>query len=194
MKRSILTLAATALLTLGLASPAIAAPPPSGPGGTTPTAGYYTNSTAKLPTCKSIGSAAAMRNSSTTFSYLGDLSNPLTGVGYGTTMAGAKTIIEDGGYSCSWLVGPKKSLTISVARISPYDRAVLTGLYLSQFGSAGTSIGGTNLYFSGYAGSTHEVGFLLEEGVYVTGKVTDDGDYFPAVLQDVSDMVYNLND
>ena len=108
-------------------------------------------------------------------------------------MAGAKTILEDGGYSCTWLVGPKKSLTISVARISSYDRSVLTGLYLSQFGSAGTSISGTSMYFSGYAGSTHEMGFLLEEGVYVTGKVTDDGDYLPAALQDVSDMVYTLN-
>ena len=30
--------------------------------------------------------------------------------------------------------------------------------------------------------------------MYLTGKVTDNGDYFPAVLQDISDMVYYLND
>ena len=183
MKRTALTLAATAALTLGLAAPAVAAPP-----------AYYQNAPANVPTCKQIGNATAIVNSASTFTPLGDLSNPLTGAGYGTQMTAGRPIINDGGRSCTWLVGAKKTLTISVAPISPYDRGLIQSLYLSTFGSSGTSVGGTNMYYAGQTGSVHEVGFLLEEGVWLTGKVTDDGDYFPAVLQDVSDMVYNLND
>ena len=182
MKRTALALAAAALLTLGLASPAVAAPPLS-----------QVNATVALPSCKQIGNSAAIHNSASTFTSLGDLSNPLTGTGYGTQLSSAYGIIEDGGRSCSWRVGTKKTLTISVAPISPYDRAVIRSLYLSTFGSSGTSIGGSNLVFHGYTGSVHEVGMLLEDGVWLTGKVTDDGDYFPAVLQDVSDTIYDLN-
>lgn len=190
----VIAIAAAVLLAASIATPAVAAPPPSGPGGSTPAPGYYTNAVVALPNCKAMGRAAALRNSASTFTLLGDLSNPLTGAGYGTTMAGAKTIIEDGGFSCTWQLAPKQTLTISIAPISAYDRARIQSLYLTTFGTTGTSIGGSNLMFHGYSGSTLEVGMLLEEGVYLTGRVTDVGDYFPAVLQDIADMVYYLND
>jgi hypothetical protein len=198
MNRTVIALAAAAALTIGLAGPAAAAPPtPSAPGPTQPVPAlptwYYTNSSAKLPSCKSMGRAPILLASASTFTPLGDLSNILTHAGYGTQLSTAHAIIEDGGYSCTWQLAPKKTFTISISRISPADRTTITSLYLSQFGSTGTSVGGTNMYFSGYTGSIHEVGFLLDEGVWVTGKVTDDGDYFPAVLQDISDMVYSLN-
>jgi hypothetical protein len=183
MTRTALTIAATAALTLGLAAPAVAAPP-----------GYYQNASVTLPTCTQIGNAPALEISTRTFTPLGDRSNPLTGAGYGTEMPTGKSIIEDGGRSCTWLVGSKKTLTISVAPLSPYDRGRIPSLYLSTYGSVGSFVGGNNFYYGGQAGIVHEVGFLLEEGVWVTGKVTDDGDFFPAVLQDVSDMVYHLND
>lgn len=198
MKRTALTLAAVATLTLGLAAPAAAAPPVPSPGGSTPPAPtvnwYYLNAAVTLPTCAQIATSPALVNSVSTFVSLGDLSNPSTHAGYGTQLSSAHGIIEDGGHSCTFLLaGTKKTFTVSVAPISPYDRGRIQSLYLSVFGSSGTSIGGTNRVFHGYTGAVHEVGFLLEDGAWLTGKVTDDGDYFPAVLQDVSDTIYNLN-
>lgn len=183
MKRTAITIVAAALLTLGLATPAAAAPP-----------GYYVNASAALPTCKQIANAPALRSSVSTFQSLGDLSDPLRGTGYGTQLSSGYAIIDDGGHSCTFsLLGTKKTFTVSVAPISPYDRGRIQSLYSSTFGSTGTSIGGSNLVFGGYTGTVHEVGFLLEDGVWLTGKVTDNGDYFPAVLQDVSDTIYALN-
>ena len=199
MKRTALTLAAAAALTLGLAAaPAAAAPPAPSPGGAAPAvpsiSWYYQNASVTLPTCKQIGTSPALVNSVSTFDSRGDLSNISTHTGYGTQLSTAHSIIEDGGHSCTfWLTGTKKTFTVSVAPISPYDRARIQSLYSTTFGSTGTSIGGSNLYFHGYTGSVLEVGFLLEEGVWLTGKVTDVGDYFPAVLQDVSDTIYTLN-
>ena len=202
MNRTALTLAAVAVLTLGLVTPAAAAPPVPAP---VPTPGGYTppipatnwltaNANVTLPTCAQIASAPALVNSASTFVSRGDTSNITTHTGYGTQLSTGHTIIEDGGHSCTfWLAGTKRFFIVSVAAISVLDRAQITGLYSSVFGSTGYSIGGSNLIFAGYTGSIHEVGFLLEEGVWLTGSVTNDGDYFPAVLQNVANTVYELN-
>ena len=196
MKKSIAITAAAACLVIGgIASPAAAAPPPSDPGTVypAPVNPYYVDSAANLPTCKQIAGVPALRRSASTVVSLGDTSNWDTRTGYGTELTATHAIIEDGGYSCTYNIGTKNQLIVSVSAISGYDRAVVETQYLRQFGSAPTSIGGRNEYVGGRGARWQEVSFLLEEGVWVSGKVLSAGDFFPAVLQDVSDLVYTLN-
>ena len=155
---------------------------------------YFRNASVTLATCKQIAAARIFDLSAHSFSNLGDLSDPLTHTGYGTELTRVRTIIEDGGFSCTFDVADSKDeLVISVAPISPYDRSVILAQYLATFGSAPHSIGGENIYVGGVGASWQEVSFLLEDGALVSGKVHSGGDFFPAVLQDVSDMVYELN-
>jgi hypothetical protein len=199
-----IALTAAALLIGGVAAPANAAPLPIGPinpiNPATPTPrgpftpAYFRNATVTLPTCKEIATARIFHLSAYRFSSPVDLSNPTTHTGYGSELLPVQAIIADGGHSCTFRVtGTKNELVISVAPISPYDRSVVLGQYLTNFGSSPSSIGGDNVYVGGVGASWHEVSFLLEDGVLVSGKVHSEGDFFPAVLQDVSDIVYGLN-
>ena len=194
MKKSI-AIAAAVLVISGIASPAAAAPPPSDPGKVypVPVNPYYLDPAVNLPTCKQIAGVPALRHSSSIVTSLGDTSNWDTRTGYGTELTATQSIIEDGGYSCSYNIGTKNQLIISVAAISGYDRSVVETQYLRQFGAAPMNIGGRNEYVGGRGARWQEVSFLLEEGVWVSGKVLSTGDFFPAVLQDVSDLVYDLN-
>jgi hypothetical protein len=155
---------------------------------------FFRNANVTLPSCKEIATARIFGISAYSFDSYGDLSDPSTHTGYGTEFTRVQSIIEDGGYSCTFrVVGSKDVLVISVAPISPYDRSVVLAQYLSTFGSTPHSIGGENVYVGGTGPSWSEVSFLLEDGALVSGKVHSGGDFFPAVLQDVSDMVYELN-
>lgn len=193
--------AAACLLTVCLTTPATAAPtPPSIPGYSAPvptvplSPQYYADPTPLMPNCKQISTASALRMSTSRFSSVGDLSDFATHTGYGTQLTATHAIIEDGGYSCTYLIaGSKNQLTISVTPVSQYDRDTVLSRYLAVFGTTPSSIGGTNVYLGGRGPTWREVSFLLEEGVWVSGKVRSDADFFPAVLQNVSDMVYELN-
>ena len=196
MKHRIAIAAAAAVLLAGtIASPAVAAPPPSDPGTVYPVPlnPYYLNPSVSLPTCKQISRVPALRNSASTVTSLGSTSSWLTRTGYGTELTATHAIIEDGGHSCTFTIGTKNQLIVSVAPISGYDRSVVEREYLRQFAAVPNNIGGRNEYVGGRGARWHEVSFLLEEGVWVSGKVLSDGDFFPAVLQDVSDVVYALN-
>lgn len=216
MKHRIAATVAAAVLAVGIASPAVAAPLPPNPNTpvipSTPITpnnpfgrgipsprvplvpNFFRNATVTLPTCKAIASARIFSLSTYHFTLIGDTSNLAAHTGYGTELASTHAIIEDGGYSCTFLVdGTKNQLIISVAPISPYDRSYVLARYFDTFGSTPSSIGGENVYLGGLSTSWHEVSFLLEDGAWVSGKVHSDGDFFPAVLQDVSDLVYELN-
>ena len=195
MKNRIAIAVTATVLALAVASPAAAAPPPSDPGTVYPVPEnpYYIDAAVNLPTCKQIAGVNALRHSSSTVTSLGDTSSWATRTGYGTELTATQAIIVDGGYSCSYNIGTKNQLIISVAAISGYDRAVVETQYQRQFGSAPQNIGGRNEYVGGRGARWQEVSFLLEEGVWVSGKVLSTGDFFPAVLQDVSDLVYALN-
>ena len=196
MKKSIaITIATAVLLAGGIASPAVAAPPPSDPGTVypAPVNPYYVDPYVILPTCKEISRVNALRHSSSTVVSLGDTSNWDTRTGYGTELTATQAIIEDGGYSCTYNIGTKNQLIISVSAISGYDRSVVEREYQRQFGSAPMNIGGRNEFVGGRGARWQEVSFLLEDGVWVSGKVLSAGDFFPAVLQDVSDLEYDLN-
>lgn len=195
MKNRIAIAATAIVLTLGIASPAAAAPPPSDPGTVypVPVNPYYVNPAVNLPNCKQISRVPALRNSASTVTSLGSTSSWTTRTGYGTELTALHAIIEDGGHSCTFTIGTKNQLIISVTPMSGYDRAVIQTQYLRQFGAVPSNIGGRNEYVGGRGARWQEVSFLLEDGVWVSGKVLDGGDFFPAVLQDVSDVVYGLN-
>ena len=201
MNRFATVTAVAGLLTICLASPAHSAPlPPVLPDYYAPvtpvplSSPYYTDPNPLMPNCKAISTARALRYSVSRFSSVGDLSDFATHTGYGTELTTTHAIIEDGGYSCTYLIaGSKNQLTISVAPVSGYDRDVVIEKYFTNFGTTPRSIGGSNVYVGGVGPTWHEVSFLLEDGVWVSGKVRSEGDFFPAVLQDVSDMVYALN-
>lgn len=198
MDRRAITATVAALLVLGLATPAAAAPaPPPGdsiPGPIIPSLPYYIDPVVTLPSCKLISTARALDWSTSTFSFAGDTSNIATHTGYGTQISSTHAIIEDDGHSCTFNVSGKNQLIISVTPMSRYDRSFVENAYLTQFGTTPRSIGGTNTYVHGTGATWAETSFLLEEGVWVSGKVLNGGDFFPAVLQDVADMVYGLND
>ena len=196
MKKSIaITVAAACLVIGGVASPAVAGPPPSDPGTVypVPVNPYYVDPYVVLPTCKEISRVSMLRYNSSTVLSLGDTSNWDTHTGYGSELTAVHAIVEDGGYSCSYNIGTKNQLIVSVSAISGYDRAVVEREYQRQFGAAPMNIGGRNEYVGGRGARWQEVSFLLEDGVLVSGKVLSTGDFFPAVLQEVTDLVYNLN-
>jgi hypothetical protein len=198
VKNRIAAIFVATVLTVGIASPAVAAPPPSDPGTSIPTPplpplAYYIDPVVALPTCKQISRVNALRYSTSTVTSIGDTSNWATRTGYGTELTATQAIIEDGGYSCTFNVGTKNQLIISVTAMSGYDRSVVETQYMRQYGSAPMYIGGRNAMVGGRGARWQEVSFLLEEGVWVSGKVLSTGDFFPAVLQDVSDLVYYLN-
>lgn len=196
--KSIATAVAVCAIIVGLAAPAQAAPPPSTPPVvTTPETlaplPYYIDPVVSLPTCKQISRVPALLNSTSTIVSLGDTSNWSTRTGYGTELTATQAIIEDGGHSCTFNVGTKNQLIISVTPMSGYDRSVVETQYYRQYAATPTNIGGRNSYVGGRTARWQEVSFLLEDGVWVSGKVLSTGDFFPAVLQDVSDLVYYLN-
>jgi hypothetical protein len=195
VKKSIAIAATAIVLALGIASPAAAAPPPTDPGTVypEPVNPYYVDPYAILPTCKEISRVNMLRYNSSTVVSLGNTSNWDTHTGYGTELTATHAIIEDGGYSCTYNIGTKNQLIISVTAMSGYDRSVVETQYLRQFASVPMSIGGRNTIVGGRGARWQEVSFLLEDGVWVSGKVLSAGDFFPAVLQDVSDLVYDLN-
>ena len=195
MKKSIAIAATAIVLALGIASPAAAAPPPTDPGTVYPgpVNPYYVDPYVILPTCKEISRVNMLRYNSNTVVSLGDTSNWDTHTGYGTELTATHAIIEDGGYSCTYNIGTKNQLIISVTAMSGYDRSVVETQYLRQFALVPMSIGGRNTIVGGRGARWQEVSFLLEDGVWVSGKVLSAGDFFPAVLQDVSDLVYDLN-
>jgi len=195
VKKSIaITVAAACIVIGGIASPAAAAPPPSDPGTVyVPVNPYYVDPYVILPTCKQIAGVSMLRYNSSRVTSLGDTSSWETRTGYGTELTATQSIIEDGGYSCTYNIGTKNQLIISVTAMSGYDRAVVETQYLRQFGSAPMYIGGRNAYVGGRGARWQEVSFLLEDGVWVSGKVLSAGDFFPAVLQEVTDLVYELN-
>ena len=188
-------IAAVVLVTSGIASPAAAAPPPSDPGTVYPAPAnpYYVNPAVNLPNCKQISRVSMLRYNSSTVTSLGDTSSWDTRTGYGTELTALHSIIEDGGHSCTFTIGTKNQLIISVAPMSGYDRAVIETQYFRQFGAVPQNIGGRNEYVGGRGARWQEVSFLLEDGVWISGKVLSTGDFFPAVLQEVSDVVYTLN-
>jgi hypothetical protein len=195
VKKSIAITAAAACLVIGgIASPAVAAPPPSDPGTVyTPVNPYYVDPYVILPSCKQIAQVSMIRYNSSPVVALGNTSNWTTRTGYGTELTATQSIIEDGGHSCTFNIGTKNQLIISVAPMSGYDRAVIETQYNRQYGSSPSYIGGRNAYVGGRTARWQEVSFLLEDGVWVSGKVLSPGDFFPAVLQEVTDLVYVLN-